>query len=455
MVETYWCVRGRMGDWVYYVTVMKMGKIADTCKFAEQIHPNKDLDALIQRSIGDRVQKEMVPYLLTEKQRFFGSLVIAVYGGDPEFSEVKVAEHDLLNDTDSSSYGFGLLRFDGGQTYYALDGQHRLSAIKEATSQRLELRNEEVSVIIIKHETSPAGMERTRRLFATLNQHAKPTSAGMNIAINEDDSIAIVTRRLVKENEQLKKLVLADASSINSKQLNPSKKNDPYITTLAALYECNEMLLAGYGGGLTIDKSFKQFRQPYDKLDAYYQYLEKLWMRMLEKCPGFDQVLDGTRKPGELRLKRTASGSIVTDDKSKPIPGGSIFARPMGQFIVCEVIRNASVQDRDPLDTIDAIMANVSMDVDERPWTGAIWNASSRTIKGSASDRKLLAEIISYALSLKTTSKHRELLQKYKDTVENQKATFPVKDIEWSGTVAEEESEYVPEATAETPEATE
>ena len=63
---------------------------------------------------------------------------------------------------------------------------------------------------------------------------------------------------------------------------------------------------------------------------------------------------------------------------------------------------------------------------------------------------------MSYALGLKTTSKHRELLQKYKDTVENQKATFPVKDIEWSGTVAEEESEYMPEeAPSETPESVE
>lgn len=434
-------LRGRMGDWVYYVTVMKMGKIADTCRFADEIHPNKDLDALIQREIGARVQKEMVPYLLTEKQRFFGSLVIAVYGGDPEFSEVKVAEHELLNDTESSSYGFGLLRFDGGQTYYALDGQHRLSAIKEATRERLELRNEEVSVIIIKHETNAAGMERTRRLFSTLNRHAKPTSAGMNIAIDEDDSVAIITRRMVKENALLKQLVLSDAGSINSKTLNPTKKNDPYITTLAALYECNEMLLAGFEGGLSIDKSFKQFRQPYDRLDAYYQYLEKIWMRMLEKCPSFDLILSGTRKPGDVRIKRSVGGIIATDDKNKPISGGSIFARPMGQLILCEVIRNAAVQGRDPLETVDAIMANVSMDVDERPWAGVVWNASSHTIKGSGGDRKLLAEIISYALSLKTTTKHRELLQKYRNTVENQKATFPVKDISWTGTVANEDQD--------------
>lgn len=56
-------LRASMGDWQYYVTVMKLGKIARECRLADDIHPNKDLDALIQRALQDRVQKEMVPYL--------------------------------------------------------------------------------------------------------------------------------------------------------------------------------------------------------------------------------------------------------------------------------------------------------------------------------------------------------------------------------------------------------
>jgi DNA sulfur modification protein DndB len=106
-------LKARMGDWQYYVTVMKLGKIARECRLAEEIHANKDLDELIQRAIQDRVQKEMVPYLINEPQRFYGALVVAVYGGDPEFSAVRVAEHELIDDKDHHSYGFGLLRFDG------------------------------------------------------------------------------------------------------------------------------------------------------------------------------------------------------------------------------------------------------------------------------------------------------------------------------------------------------
>ncbi|MFZ4664842.1 MAG: DNA sulfur modification protein DndB [Prochlorotrichaceae cyanobacterium] len=179
-------LRARMGDWQYYVTVMKLGKIARECRLAEEIHANKDLDDLIQRAIQDRVRKEMVPYLLNEPQRFYGALVVAVYGGTPEFSPVAVHEHSLLDDTQAHSYGFGLLRFDGGQIYYALDGQHRLKSIQEAISINPDLAQEEISVIILKHETSPEGLERTRRLFSTLNRRAKPTSSSSSSTTNDE-----------------------------------------------------------------------------------------------------------------------------------------------------------------------------------------------------------------------------------------------------------------------------
>ena len=280
-------------------------------------------------------------------------------------------------------------------------------------------------------------MERTRRLFSTLNRRAKPTSSGMNIAIDEDDTIAIITRRLVKENPYLKKLVLSNVESINSKQLSPTKKNDSYITTLAALYECNEILISGKGGGTTIDKEFKQFRKPYQAIDEYYNYVEQLWVRMIEKCPGFDQVLSGSRKAGELRQKRTAGGGVVLDDKGKPTSGSSVFARPMGQYVICEVVRNATIQGKSAIDTIDAVMANLPLDIDERPWAGVTWNSSTHTIQGSSSERRLLVQIICYSLGIKIPVKQRDLLQSYRNIVENQKATFPLQSISWIGSARE------------------
>jgi DNA sulfur modification protein DndB len=421
-----------MGDWTYYVTVMKLGKIARECRLAEEIHTNADLDNLIQRAIQDRVEKEMVPYLLNESQRFYGALVVAVYGGDPEFSPVKVNEHDLLDDTKRSTYGFGLLRFDGSQIYYALDGQHRLKSIQEAVKIEPDLAKEEISVIILKHENSKDGLQRTRRLFSTLNRRAKPTSAGMNIAIDEDDSVAIVSRQLVKENETLKKLVQANTDAIGAKQLSTSRANDPYITTLAAFYDTNEILLSGFDGGLEIDAQFKQFRRSYEDIQSYYAYLEKLWLRMLKKCPGFDNVLKGKRTPGELRQKVDNKGQPVLDETGKPIGGGNVFARPMGQYILAEVISTASISGKSAEDTIDAIMGNISMDIDDVPWVGLVWNPEARNIVGGRTQRSLIANLISQALGLKINMGIRELRKKYKE-LSGFKRVSLLPTIEWSG----------------------
>lgn len=428
-------LKAHMGDWTYYTTVMKLGKIAKECSLAEDIHTTRELSEVIQRDLQKRVETEMVPYLLNEKQRFYGALVVAVFGGSPDFNPVKVDEHALLDDTSTSGYGFGLLRFDGSQRYYALDGQHRLKSIQEAIRINPELAKEEITVIILKHEETREGLERTRRLFSTLNRRAKATSDGLNIAIDEDDSVAIVSRQLVTDNPLLKRLVKADIDSMGSKQIGPGAKNDPFITTLPAFYEVNEILLAAYDGGLNIDNSFKQFRKSYKDLDDYQAFLDGIWMLLLENCPGFKPVLEQRRLPGDLRRDDSSF-----DDSGKPNAGGSIFARPIGQAVVAEVVKIALLQGHQASDVVMAIMKNVSMHVDDAPWANVIWQPLTKKIQGAKSERHFVSNIICYALGLKIKDKVSVLKKRYRDTVQDPKASL-LPPIKWSGRKTIDESE--------------
>jgi DNA sulfur modification protein DndB len=442
-------IEARMGDWRYYVTVMNLGEIATGCHLADEIHRNnRDLDYMIQREISDRVQKEMVPYLLHNPQRFYGALVVAVYGGEPEFSRVRVNEHDLIDDVeDKHSYGFGLLRFDGSQAYYALDGQHRLKSIQEAVKENPSLRKEQIAVILLKHENTQSGLERTRRLFSTLNRRAKPTSSGVNIALDEDDPTAIVTRRLVKENSYLSSLVAC--KSLDSKTLSSAKSNDPFITTFSSLYDTNTILLAAYKGGLEISTHFKQFRPSEDDLDSYYSFLEDLWIHLLERAPGFDEVLSGRKKPGDLRKAVDSEGFIKVDDQGKAISGGSIFARPIGQFIVAETMKRAGIQGKSMKDCATAILSHVSMDIDDAPWSNVVWNPGTRTIASNKAGRRLSVDIIAHALGLKMQVKVSDLRQQYRDMTNNPKASL-LPPIEWSGRqplTSEESVETQPSTT--------
>ena len=425
-------IKGQMGDWIYYVTVMKLGKIGRECRIAEEIHTNPDLDNLIQRALHDRVHKEMVPYLLNESQRFYGAMVVAVYGGDPEFSPVRVDEHELIDDRERDSYGFGLLRFDGSQVYYALDGQHRLKSIQEAIREKPDLGKEEITVIILKHEDTQAGLQRTRRLFSTLNRRAQPTTTGLNIAIDEDDSVAIISRQLAKENELLKKLVLTDINSINSKQLGNSRKNEAYLTTLAAFYDTNQTLLSCYKGGMEIDNKFKQFRKPYSEIDEYYTFIENLWMQFLNKCPDFQPILKGEKLPGSLRKRVDKKGRFVLDSSGKPISGGNVYARPLGQFILADTLKLVSMNGKSLEDALDTIMTSVSTDIDDSPWAGVIWNPENHTIESGGSKRKLATQILAHVLGLKTKVGVRELKQQYRAITGNKKAVLP-EQVVWSG----------------------
>jgi DNA sulfur modification protein DndB len=353
----------------------------------------------------------MVPYLSNQPQHFYGALIIAVYGGEPEFSKVQIAEHALIDDNERSSYGFGLLRFDGSQQYFALDGQHRLKSIQLALEAKPELGSEEVTVIIVKHENTLEGMERTRRLFSTLNRRAEKTSVGLNIAIDEDDPIAITTRRLVREHVYLSelKLVKANKEGLNSKRLSTATADKPYLTTLQTLYECNEMMMRAYSGGTTIDASFKSNRPDEETLDEYYTYLGSIWKDIIEISPDLQSVRDGRQKAGDLRLDKRSGG------------GGSVMARPMGQLIVAEVLMLALLRGQEQTPFLRRLLTETSFNLDDAPWRKLIWNPDSRDMIGGKAERTLIVRLLlhKFALALPSGIKPTQLRDEYRQRTQD------------------------------------
>ena len=65
-------------------------------------------------------------------------------------------------------------------------------------------------------------MEKTRRIFSTLNRYAKPVTTGDIIALDEDDTVAIVTRNLLESFPLFIKDRIASAKS--SKALSNDSK---------------------------------------------------------------------------------------------------------------------------------------------------------------------------------------------------------------------------------------
>lgn len=195
---TFPALRCEMGDWVYYITCFRFSDVAEWVKETDEIHSSEELRDLIQREISKRVEP-ITEYLLEQKERFFNAIVLGVYGGAPQWYPIEVGNSPVLGDPDlddDARESVGLLRFTGDEKIFAIDGQHRVVAIKEALPLAHEIGNEEICVIFVAHGTDQKGMRRTRRLFSTLNRYAVPVSKGEIVALSEDDAFAIVTRRL-------------------------------------------------------------------------------------------------------------------------------------------------------------------------------------------------------------------------------------------------------------------
>lgn len=328
MANIYPALRLKMGSsddgWEYYAIKMRMKDVAKEIGFAEEFEENKTLDNIYQRARGKRAKNEMVKFLANRSDRFYSSIVVAARGGAPTFADAKPQSKEL-NFFYEGENDFGLLKFDGGQNYYALDGQHRVTSIQTLLDTSEEgikhlkkigvkapdgFANESVSVIIVTTTgDDDEWRKKYRRLFSALNRNAKPVDADTIIAMDEDDLFCILTRRLILEHPFFFWDGAAEANiKVQCKGPNiPSyktgiSKGEPkgHFTTLQTLKDMSIELLR-----TTINENkwkidpfsdkkiklsqFIQNRPSDDDIETYYKELSDVWDALLEALPDLEE----------------------------------------------------------------------------------------------------------------------------------------------------------------------
>ena len=200
-------LRGAMGSWVYYSCLMQLPDISSRVSFADDVHDHQGLSDMIQRALNQTRRRHIANYIKAEPQRFFNSLVVAVYGGEPNWHALinlrNTREDDLLKDLSPETVeSVGFLTLRGDEKLFALDGQHRLAGIKTVVDEGYKpALDDELNVIFVAHQRTQEGLERTRRLFTTLNKTARAVTKGDIIALDEDDVMAICVRRLIEKTD--------------------------------------------------------------------------------------------------------------------------------------------------------------------------------------------------------------------------------------------------------------
>ena len=374
-------LRAKMGDWVYYVSFMRMEEIATRVSVVDDIHSSESLKGWLQRGITKNSEK-ITEYLLSQQQRLFNAIVVGTYGGEPNWLEISVTGRNIVEVPEGIEGTIGLLELRGDETLFAIDGQHRVKGIAGAIDKNEALRNEEVCTIFIRgviasrRDLDPDGFQRTRRLFSTLNRYAKPVQKRDIIALDEDDVVAIITRRLLEEHD-----LLIDKVDLG---LTKSMKSTDHtnLTTIVTLYDVVDIVLRDRIRGW---QDYKRRRPPEPEVEDFYRKATEFWD---ELCCQFSS----------LKEFRDSAIEDKVAGKYRSSSGGSLLFRPVGLMLIGRVI--ADLRSSMNIGVADAIklVGYSPTDLAADPWVGLLWDNANKRMLTAKENQKVARQLLFNAL---------------------------------------------------------
>jgi hypothetical protein len=265
----------------YFTTTMSIREAADSLKLVSQFPGYENMawriDDLYQRDIDwERVEKDIAPYLAnTQEPQFFNSLTIALMPikdneTQASFQSASWAPPELKGNfakrlnVGPISLGYynnwdaptepaarlGRISWNPQQVFsVAIDGQHRLAALKEAARGGYDDRsnNSRVPVILLLLDErvgyrAPKGtklLDLMRTIFVALNKHSKQVSRPRHILLDDQDPHALCVRAMIGDQitaglDDLK-LQRLPLSLVDWHREQAKIDDGPYLTTILGL----------------------------------------------------------------------------------------------------------------------------------------------------------------------------------------------------------------------------
>lgn len=264
------CLRGSVGDWVFYNTVIPFNQL-NRIDTEHKIKEDKNLDRWLQRELKERVET-IKEYLLKEDERFFNSIIVGLYGDSPDWYALDLSAIEskfnvkIGKNVESS---LGVLSLSGREILFTIDGQHRIEAIKRAISQDIgRFESDELSVIFVGHKETEKGYVRTRKLFATINREAKQPSKNDLAIIDETYAHNIVARMVFAKYDNFKGLIAL------TENYDLDRNDHAHFTNLLNLVEVNKRIFRflKYKESRYSSPSYEKREELYDSVISFYDF---------------------------------------------------------------------------------------------------------------------------------------------------------------------------------------
>jgi len=298
----------------YFATTMTFRQAAQNLKLVSDF-PGAErlrwrLEELYQRDVDwPRVERQILPYLRSDEHpQFFNSLTVALlpimgnevlerFDGDgwapPGAADSSLTPHTLSvggisfsyysawNNLADPSARLGQVRWNPDEIFsVAIDGQHRLAAIKKlvetgADIDRLNRTDIPVIVIVLDPRVGFRGpnsrlVDLLRRLFTDLNKHAVKVDRTRQILLDDVDPHSLCVRTLVESivsdgSEALERTPPQLPLSIVDWHTGEAKVDKgPYLTTILGLDWAVTKLL-----GAKPIRDYMDYREVSRQLDAF------------------------------------------------------------------------------------------------------------------------------------------------------------------------------------------
>lgn len=357
-----------MGIWRYYVSALSFGEIAKyVSPITKEISNSDSYSNLLQRAITNNVSS-ITDYLLLQPERMFNALVLAVYDGNPEWSELDVEVEDYR------TFSVGVLELTGDEIIFPVDGQHRVAGIKDALKKDSSLANEKVPIILIGHQNTLEGKRRTRRLFSTLNRRAKRVNENEIIALDEDDLVAITTREIAENHKLFSGERLVDCATKNI----PSTNNIAF-TSILTLYEITKIIYTEKCLEKGISKAKQEkallYRPSDDVVEEFILEVNKFWDTFMTNIPSIKEYIS-------IDIQNL-------DHKYRSVEGGNLLFRPiaLSQFVLAifECKKRMQITIEEAITRI----GKIPMEISKSPWKNLLWLEERGNINGRVKKKDL------------------------------------------------------------------
>lgn len=280
MATTFPALRARMGDLEYYVVITTVGEATRTVQYVEEVDDwgsETPPELKLQRKLNvQRVEREMVPYLLDNGDHFYSALTVEVRP-IPDAAPGQAAITFEGREKFPGGIEFGVVLLDGTESLYALDGQHRLKSMELAIKQQPQLAREQIALLLVPFQT----VHRSQSLFSDLNRYARAPSKSISLLFTHREALARITKRLCGVVPLLKDRVNMETTTLS--------KNARQFITLSTLYEMTKALIGQQADADDLDE------------DSAVEELARVWEVMAEGISEWRLVADDEEHPAYLR----------------------------------------------------------------------------------------------------------------------------------------------------------